>query len=370
MIMAKMSKLAISVLLLMGLAFSGCSDNVNSVSDGSGRDMRAAEAQNLDGILLTKMLSRIDLGHFGDIHSVLIARNDVLVLEEYFNGYDRNQSQLIYSVTKSVTSALVGIALQQGFVQSTDQKLLEFFPQYAIIDNLDARKQAITLENLLTMTAGLQWDEWSIPYNQPGNDATRLYNSGDWMAFMLNLPMTAAPGERFIYSSGVTMLLSGILQESVGTTAANFAASELFVSLGISNPPWDAGPGGITNTGWGLHSRPIDMANFGSLYLHNGRIGTKQVVLEQWVALSTKKHIATNNGYDYGYQWWRFRDGSEVANLLRTNDIFFAWGYGGQFIFVVPHLNMVVVTTAGNFTDAQPGFSLLRDHILPAVKDR
>ncbi|MFQ5630123.1 MAG: hypothetical protein ACE5I1_15250, partial [bacterium] len=112
------------------------------------------------------------------------------------------------------------------------------------------------------------------------------------------------------------------------------------------------------------------MAKFGSLFLHNGRVGDKQVVPEEWVSLSTHRHVSTTNGFDYGYQWWRFRGGSDIANLLRTNDAFFAWGYGGQFVFVFPHLNLVVVTTAGNFTDSSPAFRYLRDYILQAVKDR
>lgn len=255
-------------------------------------------------------------------------------------------------------------------IQNTDEKLLGFFPRYANIANRDARKEAITLGNLLTMTAGFVWDEWSIAYDEDGNDATRLSNSNDWIEYMLNLPMNATPGTRFVYNSGNTMLLSGILQESVGTSAETFADDKLFFRLGIVNWLWSTGPDGITNTGWGLRLRPIDMAKFGSLFLHNGRAGNNQVIAEEWVKLSTQKHVSTTNGFDYGYQWWRFRDNCDVARLLRINDIFFAWGYGGQFIFVIPHLKMVVVTTAGNFTDSSPAFRYLRDYILQAVNDR
>lgn len=355
-------------LTVLFFALFACSSDKNPVQSST-FPSSGAEAQKLDGKLLSELVNQIDSGAYGEIHSLLIVRNDFLVLEEYFRGYNRDQLHYLYSVTKSVTSALIGIAIHQGKIKGLDEKLLGFFPEYDIITNKDARKEAITLEDLLTMTAGFSWDEWSTPYGSPQNDASKLAQSGDWMKYMLDLPMSEYPGIRFVYNSGCTMLLAGIIKNSTGKSAEEFAVKNLFEPIKIARWQWETGPKGITNTGWGLHLRPIDMAQFGSLYLHKGRWKGKNSVPEDWVARSTKESVSIDGNFDYGYQWWRFSDNSSVGRALQTNDLYFAWGYGGQFIFVIPHLNMIVVITADNFSNSSQTFTFLEDYILAAVKD-
>jgi CubicO group peptidase (beta-lactamase class C family) len=290
-----------------------------------------------------------------------------------------------FSATKSITSALVGIALDQHKISGVDQKALPFFPDYNHLANLDERKKSITIADLLTMTAGYRWDEISGPYIKlfatffkgedvysNKNDGGKLAQSNDWIKYMLDYPMKTVPGDEFVYNSGCSILLSGILKKATGQSAEAFAAKNLFEAIGITDWQWETGPGGITNTGGGLRLHPVDMAMFGYLYLKNGRYSSKQLISENWVKESTTKKVLNIKMprqkvlEDYGYHWWRFAD-ETVRSHLKTNDLFFAKGGGGQFIFVIPHLEMVVVVTAENWRDMVWEYGILFDYILPAV---
>ncbi len=316
---------------------------------------------------LEALVSEIDKGTYGEIHCLLISKNDTLILEKYFHGYERDRLHRLYSVTKSITSALIGIALSQGQIQSLENRTLDYFTEYSNIANMDSRKNSIVLENLLTMSAGFTWDESSTSYNSDENDAFKLGRSSDWMKHILDLPMQSIPGQQVVYNSGCTMLLSGIISKATGASAESFAQSQIFEFLGISNWNWRAGPNQITNTGWGLDLRPLDMLNFGKLFLNDGTHHNIQIVPRNWIIESTQSKISAGSDYDYGYQWWRFSDTSSVGRTLKTNDLFFAWGYGGQFIFIVPHLKTVVVSTAGNFGTSTITFGFLEKYILAAA---
>jgi len=329
----------------------------------------------LDEEEIAQLVDLIKIGAFGEIHSLIIIHNDNIVLEEYFHGWTRHMLHGCNSITKSLTSALIGIAIDQGLINGVDDKLLTFFPRYDDIENPDERKQLITLEHVLSMSAGFQWDETSTLYTDregkfnPENDAIKMVLSSDWIKYVLDLPMSAEPGTKFVYNSGCSHLLSAIIENTTGQSAEYFAKENLFNRLGITEWVWEADPNGITTTGWGLYLHPVNMAMFGYLYLNNGRLNGEQIVPEAWVKESTAKHIkwVCNEFFgDYGYQWWRFR-GKAVEDYLETNDLFYAWGYLGQYIFIIPHLNMVVVTTAGNFNKADAAYNILFDFILPAV---
>ncbi len=325
-------------------------------------------AQQLDGERLNELVRQIEAGEFGDIHSLLILRNDTLVLEKYFLGFTRESLRPIYSVTKSITSALIGQAVADGAIRDLDAKLLAFFPQYPHIAHRDHRKEAITVAHVLTMTAGFSWDEISTSYGSAQNDASKLAESPDWLQYILDLPVVDPPGSRFIYNSGCTLLLGGILAHSLKPSVTDYARATLFNPLGITHVVWEHARV-VVNTGWGLHLRPIDMAKIGQLYLHQGRWAEQQVLPAHWVEQSTASHVTVGETLEYGYQWWRFSPGSRTTQALRTNDVFFGWGYGGQFIFVVPHLRMVVVSTARNFPRGDPTFEMLRAYIFPSVLD-
>ncbi len=263
------------------------------------------------------------------------------------------------SVTKSFTSALIGIAIDQGKINGVDEKLLSFFPEYNEIANLDERKESITLENVLTMSAGFTWDEWSTPYGHPENASTKMAGTSDWNKYVLDLPMNDNPGTKFVYNSGCTLLLSGIIANKTGQSAEEFAKENLFNALGITNWEWLTSPNEITNTGWGLFLHPVNMAMFGYLYLKNGLLNGEQVVSEDWVNESTSNHIDP-----YGYQWWMIPN-VFVETYPEADGAYYAIGYGGQYIFVLPNLNMVVVFTAENYvTDTNFAFNILWAYIL------
>jgi len=317
-------------------------------------------SQNLDTEPLSRMTVALHAGDYGEVHSLLIARNGVLVYERYFRDATRDGLHQVYSVTKSVTSSLIGIAIAEGHIGGVETPLLDFFPEYELFVNANPQKARMTLEHVLNMQTGLQWNEWSTPYNDPNNPTANLSRSDDWIKFMLDLPMDTEPGTVFTYNSGATMLLAGILKNTTGRTAEEYAREKLFEPLGIERYSWREGPNDITNTGWGLFLTPRDMARFGHLFLLKGQWGDRSIVPPSWVDVLAEPVSTFGDGTGYTYQWWLMPmpDGSHVP---------YADGYGGQFIFVIPSLDMVVVSTATNFTSSTNIRALLNEFIFPAV---
>ena len=294
---------------------------------------------------------------------LLIARNGVLVYEEYFRGARRDGLHQVYSVTKSITSALVGMAVAEGRIASVQTSLLDFFPAYkAGLENQSDRKNRIALEDVLNMQAGFQWDEWSTPYSSPDNPTAQLARSADWMKFMLDLPVTSEPGTRFTYNSGATMLLSGVLRQATGSIPETYAREKLFEPLGIGAYSWREGPGGVTNTGWGLFLTPRDMARFGHLYLMNGLWGERRLISPEWIDVFREPASMLNAGTGYTYQWWLMPSPDDAQRFIPYAD-----GYGGQYIFVIPSLDLVVVSTAENFTTTTDIRAILNQYVFPAV---
>ena len=313
----------------------------------------APEKQGVDSEKLADMLERIKSKNI-NIRSVVVIRNGHVLFDACFHPYRQDSWQIIHSCTKSITSALVGIAVDKGYVESVKTPVLEFFPERTVA-NLDENKKALTLEHLLTMSSGFLARD-SYLYNWQGLKKMRA--SHDWVQYMLDLQMANAPGTKFDYSNGVSFLLSAILQEKTGKNALAFAKEHLFSPLGIHEVDWPSNPQGIT-IGWGrMRMRPLDMAKIGFLYLNKGVWEGKQVVSSAWVEASTREQIKSGSLSDgYGYQWWVDKDG-----------YYMALGYSGQYIVVLPQQNMVVV-----FTSALPWFGffipeiLLRNYIIPAA---
>ena len=299
----------------------------------------------LDKEKLDILVEDIKEGKYGKQHSLIIIHYDSLVLEEYFMGWTRHMRHPLYSVTKSFSSALIGIGIEQGYIDSVDQKLLDFFPEYDNFKNMDARKESITLENVLTMTPGFKWsdirghDECGYPNLE--SDPLKMVYSLDWIKYVLDKPVSDEPGTKFLYNDGASHLLSGILTNKTGQSAEDFAEENLFEGLGITNWEWKKNRSGFTTTGGmlgGLHIHPANMAMFGYLYFKKGALDGKQIVPQNWVKESTSAHIERIDpesgeivGY-YGYQWW----------CNANNNTYFAFGFAGQSIFVIPGLNMIV----------------------------
>jgi CubicO group peptidase (beta-lactamase class C family) len=310
------------------------------------------DTQGMSSVELANMLERIQSDNPG-IRSVTVVRHGNVVLDTRISPFARGDCHDIHSCTKSVLSALVGIAIDKGDLPGRDTRVLDFFPGYEIA-HLDADKRALTLGYLLTMSAGLKTED-SYLYNWTGLGKMRA--SPDWAQYILDLPMDTEPGTHFEYSNGVSQLIAIILQEATGQSAEAYAREHLFEPIGIVDFAWQgSGPG----DSWGysgLSLHPLDMARLGYLYLRGGEWDGAQVLPVDWVQNSTSPQIAAGTlAESYGYQWWV------------DDDMFMMQGYGGQFVYVLPAQDLVVV-----FTGALPQQlyftprSLLSNYIEAAV---
>lgn len=289
------------------------------------------------------------------LHSLLISQGDDLVFEQYYNSRDPSRPANMKSASKSVISALVGIAIDRGIIDSVDVKVAEYFPEL-IAGSDDARKQQITIENLLTMQSGLE--------TTSNRNYGKWVLSDNWVEFALNQPLVAEPGTRMLYSTGSTHLLSAIVTQASGMSTKQFAQENLSARLGFSMSYWSQDPQGIYFGGNDMEMTPRQMLEFGRLYLNEGIKDNEQIISKTWVEESHKPRARSPRGQGrfYGYGWW-LRD-------LAGMRIPVAWGYGGQLIFVVKELDLVVVATS----ESTPGparrghlgslYELVEEHVL------
>lgn len=305
------------------------------------------EEQGMDPALLNEMFSAIKQERI-DTHSVLVVRNGYIVAEQYSPPYTMEERHRLFSVTKSVVATLVGIAIEEERITGVETPVYELLPNRGALRD-DAQKQAITLEHLLTMAAGLAWTEGDAAY-------ASMYRSSDWTGAVINLPMAEAPGTRFNYCSGCSHVLAAILDRATEQQLHMYAQEKLFGPLGIRHVVWDTDSAGIPIGGWGLWLTPREMAKLGYLYLNNGSWEGRQLVPAGWVAAATARHIAADGEFGYGYQWWTYP----------RYDAYFARGRGGQLIVVVPDRALVVVFTA-DVADDRVLFDLIERYILPAT---
>jgi CubicO group peptidase (beta-lactamase class C family) len=288
------------------------------------------ESQGLDSVVLAEALGYVRSKGI-PLHSFLIVRNGVVVLDAYVYPYAGREPHDIASATKSVTSAATGVAIEQGYIKSVDQTVMPLLPHSS--DDSDPRRRNVSVRHLLTMTSGFDCD------TEGGEKAlAAMRHSPDWAAFALAIPMRADPGSLYAYCSCNNHLLSSIITATTGKSLLEFTQKNLFGPLGITDVVWPADPKGRTH-GWGdLHLYPHDMARLGLLYLNRGRWGSVQVVPANWVSESSKASVTVREGVGYGYSWW--------INTARP-PIFEAVGRGGQRIAILPKENMVVVFTGG-----------------------
>jgi CubicO group peptidase (beta-lactamase class C family) len=315
-------------------------------------------AEGIEEGPIVELVEAILAGDYPNADSVLIVRNGRLVLEEYFHGNRRDAAHVIQSVTKSVTSLLIGLAFDAGLITDLDRPVAEYFPEYAGTPWVDT-PYGVTLHHTLSMSAGLRWNE-DVPYTDPSNSAVQLGRAEDPVRHMLEQPLEVPPGLRFEYNSGLSMLLGGILSRATGTSVADWSRTRLFEPLGIEHYGWPTATGNEA-TGGGLRMRARDMAKIGQLILQRGRWNGTQLVSEAWIDLSTAPQAP---GAFYGYQWWR----GEAPLGDRTVTAVAAIGYGGQQIAVVPELELVIVHTSVDFDyrGADPAGQIER-YIAPAL---
>jgi CubicO group peptidase (beta-lactamase class C family) len=313
----------------------------------------APEQQGMSSARLADAIERI-LANGWPVHGLLVIRHGVLVAEAYFHPFPANGAHDVASVTKSVTSTLVGIAIDRGAIPGVGAPVASLLPAEWPEGACDA-KRAMTLADLLTMSSGLAC---TSPFVGDARTILGMMAGADWPRYALALRQVRAPGRRFDYCSPNSHLLAAIVRRRAGARALDYARTHLFGPLGIEDVGWPTDPAGLDNHGWGdLRLHPRDMARLGLLYLRRGRWEGRQVVPTAWVDEATRRHVGTRRARSwrgYGYQWWV--DRGMVAAL----------GRGGQAIVVVPAKDLVVVLVSGGLKSEQRD-RLLRESLVPAV---
>ncbi|OAB28355.1 6-aminohexanoate hydrolase [Paenibacillus macquariensis subsp. defensor] len=335
------------------------------------RNWPTTEWQALDPATLgmdTENLSELDpviTSEYSNINGIVIARNGSIAYEKYYHGYSQDATHHVTSVTKSIISALIGIAIDAKYIKNVDQKVLDFFPEY-VQDAADLQKQDITIRHLLTMTAPYSFEDWQEPLD-------KMCMQANWIKYTLDMIGHKGTIGTFKYSTAGAHLLSAIITRSTGKSAREYANDNLFKPIGMKEIPnyemtsfgfddlfgsnvkgWVNDPNSISTGGWGLTLSPRDMARFGLLYLNRGIWDNNQIISKTWIDESTAM-----NPNKYGYLWW----------LREENGVFAysALGDGGNVICCMPRLDLVVSITSEFNMSPSDRWTLIKEHIIPAV---
>jgi CubicO group peptidase (beta-lactamase class C family) len=337
-------------------------------------------AEGIDSTTIHSLDSAIQKGIYPNIHSLLIARNNKLAYEKYWNGKDedwgndvgitihgKDSLHDIRSISKSIVSACIGIALKQGKIKSVEQKVFSFFPEYTKLDT--GLKSGLSVKHLLTMSSGIAWNE-EVPYDNPENSEIKMTGSPDPIAYVLSQPMDFPPGKVWEYNGGTTQLLAAIIEKTTGKPVDQFAKEYLFGPLGITKFEWVKYPGtNLPAAASGLRLRSRDLLKFGLLYYNKGNWEGKQIIPANWIDESFQSHInrpGPNKTAAYGYQFWMVTD----TLLSKPTHLVACVGNGDQRIYFDKRNDLVIVITAGNYNkwDIKKNSSaILKDYIYPAL---
>jgi CubicO group peptidase (beta-lactamase class C family) len=329
------------------------------------------EDRLVDREALCGMADRLASGT-ANVHAVLVARGGKLVFERYFKGADENNNRQagtvafdadtlhdMKSVSKSVASLAVGIAIDRGLIGSLNEPIFNFFPELSDLRSPD--KDRIQLLHALTMSMGLKWVE-ATPSTEDNNDESRMHMAADPCRYVLGLPVTTPAGQDFFYNTGALTLVSAIMRKATGHPLDEFVRANLFEPMEITAFEWNRVKGD-SDAGGGLRLRPRDMAKIGQLVLGGGRWNDRQIVPKAWVDASTKPQIEATGGFFYGYLWWLGRSLHNGREIQWVG----ALGRGGQSIRIVPELDLVVVVTAGYYQDYSPRAFQVQSGVLREV---
>lgn len=350
---------------------------------GDGWEVCSSNETGLDSVRLMEAVDYLESRYVHQIHSIIIVKNDRLVFEKYFEGYqysndppgsngdyilfDRETDHYLASVSKSVTSVIFGAAVKAGFIANVDTLLADVLPEYAHI--LVGEKAGITLEHLLCMSSGLQWDEWSTSYEDPTNDVVALFHEDDPIAYILSKPLISSPGDEFHYNSGGTNVLGAVVEKETGMSLLDFGNEYLFDPLNIQGGLWEKMAGGYYFASGGIYLRPRELTKIGYLFLNEGSWEDHQIITREWINASTAPHVQTDEliprSDSYGYQWWHM----DFHANDHTYECFFAAGWGDQYMFILPDQEMIITINSGNFAGAvnMSVFAFVENHILSGL---
>ena len=351
-------------------------------------DVDTIEKINIDSVLLKKASDEISHGKYGEVHSMIIFKDNKIVFEEYFPGHqykwdgpnyhgelvswDKSTLHGVKSVSKSIASFCIGIAIDKGFIKSVDQSVFDYLPDHQQLKK--GGKERITIEHLLTMTSGLEWVEWNTSLSSEKNDIVGIwFQDKDPLTFILEKPLVKEPGTTFNYSGGNTIVLGEIIRNATKMDLEQFANEYLFKPLGIDSSDWNLRyKNGVIEAGGGLEITPRDLTKIGALCLNKGTFNGKQIISEKWIEKCNTQYSDNTNifipghlsgGHGYAYSWWLKtlkKSGKEIS-------MYHAVGWGGQELIIIPELNAVVVFTGGNYMPLTATFYILDKYILPAI---
>ena len=359
--MQKITILALLFLLIRGICFGQPSYTYmqpSSLEDGWITD--DIYSLEIDTALIYRFFNK--LSHEDHmVHSILLVRQNKLLIEEYFSGHKINTLHDLRSATKSILSLLMGIAIDKGIIDDIDDPIVKYLKEPFATKNFDERKDLITIRHLLTMSSGLDCNDWD-PASKGQED--KVYKKKDWLQYTLDLPMINDPGTVSNYCSMGTVLIAEVISQATGMTIQEFAQQYLFDKLGITRVEWGhTSNKEVIASGKRLYMTPRDLAKIGQLVLNHGSWNGKQIVSEGWIGAATTPKTQIT-GIDYGFLWWSIplKSGNEVL-LSKT-----ATGNGGQYIMIIPEMDLVAVFTGGayNSQDDKLPFAIMQDIFLPA----
>lgn len=322
------------------------------------------KSQEVDTTGIYKMFDQIK-NRENEVHSVLLVKDGHLIIEEYFKQHSLAEQHDLRSVTKSIRSILIGIAIDRGFIDNVNDPISKYLKNTKSTKNRDERKEKITIKHLLTMSSGLDCNDWD---KMSKGQEDKVYRKKDWLQYTLDLPMVNDPGAVSNYCSMGTMLLAEIISQASEMPVDKFAEQYLFYPLGISNVSWGhTSKKDIIPSAKRLYMTSRDMAKIGQLILNKGQWNEAQVISEKWLEESTTAKTKIT-GIDYGYLWWNipFKVNEKVL-VCKT-----ATGNGGQYIMVLPEIDMVAVFTGGAFNSQEDKlpFAIMQDIFLPTFNSR
>ncbi len=335
----------------------------------------------MDSSIIEQLVNRVYGKQYENIHSIVIIKDSKLVFEEYWPGndfgykspdylgryieFDRDTRHNTHSATKSITSIVVGIALDNVFINSEDDGIFDYLPDHSSLSV--GGREKITIKHMLTMSCGLQWNEWEVSVSESVHDIVRFNQSINPISYLLSKPLVSEPGTTFYYNGGGVDLLGEIVKNAVGQTVQDFSKINLFGPLGITNYYWQTlSPSGITCCHGDIYITPRDMAKLGYLYLNDGVWDGTRIISSEWISKSVQNHISPGVTWadGYGYLWW-LRDYTING---KTYSAYCAEGWGGQFIMVLPDEEIVVVFTGANYVSDSPCDEIMRSYILPSLE--
>lgn len=294
------------------------------------------------------------------LHSVLLIKDNQLIIEEYFNGYDAEKPHDLRSVNKSIKSILLGIAIDNGIIDNINDPISKYLKSHSPKKNLDKRKNEITIRHLLTMSAGWDCNDWNM---KSKGQEDRVYKKEDWIQYTLDLPMINDPGEVSNYCSMGVIIMAEIISQASGLTIDKFAEKYLFKPLGIENLKWGhTEERTVISSGKRLYLRPRDLAKIGQLVLNKGNWNGEQIVSANWIDTATATQT-TITGVEYGYLWWNIPFQTNRGTLISKT----ATGNGGQYIMIIPDINIVAVFTGGAYNSQEDklAFAVMKDILIP-----